>query len=887
MDESTEMSPAEALFGPPTPDFAPVRVVEVELSRALPTLAGGVGDLGIPYRALQCLVRLHGRPLGFVAIELDGGPIDPRALAKAIWTSLGEEIRAHLCGDGLPEPEALSAAGLPEGGNARCQATDAEVARSAPFVSVVIPTRNRPESARETVARIAESHYPPDRYEIILVDNGSGADARIRQDDFGDDSAPAVRVLSEPAPGGSHARNRGLAEAGGEIVVFADDDVQVDADWLLRMVAPMATDERVGGVAGLTIPFGLETPPQAWFEGFGGFARGFDRREYDLAEPPVDKPLFPFTVGDLGSGQNMAFRRDVLRGLGGFDTTLGPATVTLAGEDLDAMLRVLLTGHRVVYEPGAVVRHEHQREYEQLRRRMWGYGVGLTACLTKAVVENPSLLGPMLARKLPLGISYALSPRSPKNEKKQADYPAELTRLERGGMLYGPFAYLCSRRGARKRRGSRRRHRDSERGAGAGGGGRRRLRVLIVTDSHPPLIGGANRSVELLSRHLVAMGHEVAVATAWQEGLAAFEETAGVRIHRIRDLTSRVRCISADPYKHNPPPFPDPEAVAELRRLIRRYEPDLVHAYGWLAHSAAAAIRSGEVPLLLSARDYGNICAVRTLVRRGELCSGPGPAKCLGCAAEHYGRAKGTVSAVSVLNAPRLLRRRLTAIHSVSRFVAGQVDRHLKGPGVISRVIPNFHEDTSDQRVDAEILGRLPKQPFILFVGAFRRIKGIEELLEAHASLIDPPPLVMVGTRSTDTPEPFPPPGVTVLEDVPHPTVMAMWERALFGILATRAPEALGNVVHEAMSQGRPMIGTRPGGQEDMISDGENGLLIPGGDSAALAAAMEKLIGDPELRERLGARACERARDFTPEVIMPQLERLYYDTVERFAEVAA
>ena len=76
-----------------------------------------------------------------------------------------------------------------------------------------------------------------------------------------------------------------------------------------------------------------------------------------------------------------------------------------------------------------------------------------------------------------------------------------------------------------------------------------------------------------------------------------------------------MRWISEDPYKHNPPPFPDPEAVWRLRRLINDFEPDLVHAYGWLAHSAAAALIGKKIPLLISAREYGNVCAMRTLVR--------------------------------------------------------------------------------------------------------------------------------------------------------------------------------------------------------------------------------------------------------------------------------
>lgn len=867
----------EAATAAPPGGFAPIAIAEVDLSEPLPRFPRLPGQGGVPYRSLQCLVRLHRVPLGFVHCDFGPEAIEPAELAAAIWRDLREEVEAHLREDGLPLPERLGPEGLGEVDDPPCRRREREFLAAAPFVSVVIPTKDRPGAAAATVRGIAAGSYPADRYEVIVVDNASGADARVEAAELELPGGPPVRLVHEPLAGGSNARNRGFAEASGEVIVCADDDVEADAGWLARMVEPFAFDPGVGGVAGLTVPRELETAPQAWFEGFGGFMRGFSRRTYEIADPPPDKPLFPFTVGDFGSGQNMAFRRRVLEQVGGFDPALGTATVTLAGEDLELMLRILIGGNRVVYEPAAIVRHEHQREYEQLRKRVWGYGVGLTACLTKAAIDNPRLL-PMLARRLPGGLRYALSSGSGKNENKQEDYPAELTRLELRGLAYGPLAYLRSRRQVRRAPGR-------ARNGGPPAVASDRMRVLIVSDQHPPFIGGANRSVELLSRGLVERGHRVVVATAWQEGLPRVEEAGGVTIHRIRDLTSRAGWISEDPYKHNPPPFPDPEAIVEMRRLIRDLEPDLVHAYGWLSHSVAAALREGEAPLLLSTRDFGNVCALRTLIYKNRLlCSGPKLAKCLDCASTYYGPPKGTVAAASVLGSGPLLRRRVTAIHSVSHYVAEQMELHLRVPGVLTRVIPNFHEDTSQLPVDGEILAQLPDEPYILYVGAFRLIKGIEELAAAYRSLEDPPPLVVVGPRASDTPASFPPAGVVAIEDVPHATVMAMWDRALFGVLPTKAPEALGNVVHEAMSKGRPMIGTRPGGQEDMIEDGRSGLLVPGGDSEALASAMRTLIDDPELRERLGRRALELAPQYTPEVVMPQLEQLYRDTIQRFGE---
>jgi glycosyltransferase involved in cell wall biosynthesis len=323
-----------------------------------------------------------------------------------------------------------------------------------PSVSVVICTRNRPESVRTTLRSILACDYPAERWEAIVVDNASEADTSVDLLATEFDGPAAVRVLREPEPGLSNARNRGLRGATGEIVVFADDDVDVDRDWLTVLTRPFARDERVGATSGMTLPSSLETPVERWTEGFGGRLRRPETRVFDLDDPPRDQPLFPFAVGDLGAGRNMAFRREVLTRLGGFDPALGPGTPAHDGDDIEALLRVLLSGRQVVHDPAAIVWHAHPRRYAELEDRVWGYGIGLTACLTKAVLDHPRLL-PELLRKLPRGIAFALSPRSAKNAGRQDDFPPALARRELLGMAYGPLAYARSRVD-RRRRGKRR-----------------------------------------------------------------------------------------------------------------------------------------------------------------------------------------------------------------------------------------------------------------------------------------------------------------------------------------------------------------------------------------------------------------------------------------------
>ena len=411
-------------------------------------------------------------------------------------------------------------------------------------------------------------------------------------------------------------------------------------------------------------------------------------------------------------------------------------------------------------------------------------------------------------------------------------------------------------------------------------------RVLLVSDSYAPLIGGADTAVRLLALELSKRGHDMQVATAWQRGLPASERLDGIQVHRLRDSSSRVPWVSEDPYKHHPPPYPDPEAVLRFRRLLARVRPDVVHSYGWLTYSCRAAITGLSVPLVLSVRDWGNFCALRTLLQYGERpCSGPEPGKCLDCAGRHYGHAKGAVAVAGVLGGRSWLAERVDAAHFNSAFTHRVAWQHLFSgraafaPGsAADAVIPNFLPDQDSDESDAGILARLPEDPYILFVGAFRRVKGIEQLLAAYRGLPDPPPLVLIGTRESDTPETFPP-EVTVLESVPRGTVLAAWRRALFGVSPSTVGETFGNVVHEAMSQGRPVIGTRPSGHEELILDRETGFLVPRDDVGSLAEAMHALIRDSALRERMGAAARERAALFSAEHAAPRFEALYQTAI--------
>lgn len=328
--------------------------------------------------------------------------------------------------------------------------------KGTPLVSVVVATRDRPSSLKRCIDSLLGLEYPC--FEIVIVDNSFSDQteqyARALQPHVQSGSArAAVRYIRERTPGLSRARNSGISEAAGEIIAFVDDDVVVDRAWLSGLLNGFRSASGVACVTGLVLPAERETPAQEWFEQFGGFSRGFERKIYDRRPQPDRSPLYPYNAGAFGAGASMAFSAEWLRKTGGFDEALGAGTAVEGGEDLDCFLRVVLSGRRLVYEPAAVSWHYHPREYACLRRKVKGYGIGLAAVITKALLHPATRME--VIKRLPRGILFLLSPRSEKNASKKAGFPRRLTWLELAGIACGPVAYLWSLRRLPARHGSR------------------------------------------------------------------------------------------------------------------------------------------------------------------------------------------------------------------------------------------------------------------------------------------------------------------------------------------------------------------------------------------------------------------------------------------------
>jgi hypothetical protein len=143
----------------------------------------------------------------------------------------------------------------------------------------------------------------------------------------------------------------------------------------------------------------------------------------------------------------MAFRRADLLSAGGFDPALGAGSPARSGADTEAFTAAILRGGRIVYQPRAVSWHEHTRNPDALRQTLFDYGVGFSAVLTKYLTRDARVVL-ALARSVPL----ALDGRRRQGSSASSRLPRALARVERRGMLGGPWLYARSRRWARRLR---------------------------------------------------------------------------------------------------------------------------------------------------------------------------------------------------------------------------------------------------------------------------------------------------------------------------------------------------------------------------------------------------------------------------------------------------
>ena len=239
-----------------------------------------------------------------------------------------------------------------------------------PFVTVVVPVRDGERTIGPCLEALDRQDHPADRREILAVDNGSTdrTPELIR--------SHGATCLSEPRPGVSNARNRGIEAARGEIVALLDADCIAEPSWLSQLVEPFA-DPEVGCVAGELRHGPAETPAQRQ----SARMLGNWQRFATSSDPP-----YVVTA-------NAAFRRSVFDQIGLFDPRMTRA------QDVELSLRFnRLSPLRVEYRPQAIAHHNHPATQRGFFRQQlgWAYGAGLVEAKNRAA-GHPGNDGPRLS----------------------------------------------------------------------------------------------------------------------------------------------------------------------------------------------------------------------------------------------------------------------------------------------------------------------------------------------------------------------------------------------------------------------------------------------------------------------------------------------------------
>lgn len=407
----------------------PTWIIEQELTAPL---ADRTAPPGLTRAAV--LVRHEGHPLGQTWVPLRDGVLTADDLRAALVSdhALIARLTQRAVREWLLHPR--------EGAEGR-PAHRGAAPEALPSWSVVVCTRERPDDLRRCLASLLALRAPAG--EILVVDNAPRTSATLEVvAGLADaDSPHRLRYLREDRPGQNWARAAGARAATGEIVAYTDDDVVVDAGWIMGLLPEFVGDRTIGAVTGPAPALELDTEAQELFES-RGFVRGWDRRVFDATT------LRPMQGSSVGAGANVAFRRELLLQLRPFSHEQDGGTVTMSAGDTYAFYLVLAHGWRIVYTPEALVWHRHRRDVAAVAEQLRGYSVGGLTMLLRCLLEHREFEVPRVIWEW---IRYDHVRQLGRLVlRRPTAMPALVVREYWRGLFEAPAAYLRARRRERR-----------------------------------------------------------------------------------------------------------------------------------------------------------------------------------------------------------------------------------------------------------------------------------------------------------------------------------------------------------------------------------------------------------------------------------------------------
>ncbi|MBD3401805.1 glycosyltransferase [candidate division GN15 bacterium] len=393
------------------------------------------------------------------------------------------------------------------------------------------------------------------------------------------------------------------------------------------------------------------------------------------------------------------------------------------------------------------------------------------------------------------------------------------------------------------------------------------MKVLIFNSLYTPhLVGGAERSVQLLAETLVSRGHRVSVASTGPS--YGQDRINGVDVYYLKTPNlywmrdSARQPVLVKPIWHA---IDTDNRLAEphYRRLIERLRPDIVHTNNLAGLSVAvwrAADRT-DIPVVHTIRDHYLLCARSTMFRRGCRCT----SQCTDCRIFSLGK-KQQAS-------------RVTAAVGISTYI---LEKHLRygffTNTAISRTIHNpilpvenrgTKRDATDQ-INIGFVGRLaPHKGVELLLSSVRRIDSPRFRIHLYGEGQSHEYERLLKDRYTSSRVIFH--GVRPPEEIYGSLDML--------VVPSLCDEAFGRIVPEANAQGVPVITSNRGGLPEIVRDCDNGFIFDADRPESLTERLKQLLTDDRWRRTMPDRARRRAQDFSTDSITRQYEELYGEVV--------
>lgn len=382
------------------------------------------------------------------------------------------------------------------------------------------------------------------------------------------------------------------------------------------------------------------------------------------------------------------------------------------------------------------------------------------------------------------------------------------------------------------------------------------MKIVLTSEVFPPRAGGAGWSTRALGLALLGAGHDVRVVTT----SPGPDHDAGLPVQRLhvggRRRLSVPRAIDRA--------LRGSDAVVHAQHSLA--------ALGSLAHGRASRTA-------VTVRDHWPVCFWSTRISRGRPCPGCGVLPMTRCVDGHV-PAPGPLAWGAIpymygdLALKRRALRRAGACLAVSEAIATEL-RRAEIPRV--QVLPNVVDGEDTRRLAAQTPSVELPERFLLYIGKLEDNKGTRLLVPAVAASGCGLPLVVLGEGTLAHAVKF----EATARDVP--LVMRGWAprneclaamaRATALVFPSLWDEPLSRVLLEGLALGTPMAAMSTGGTREILEDGTSGLLVD--DVGGLGDAVARLASDTALRQRLTEGARERARAFSPEVLVPRYEAVY------------